>query len=161
MVPTVVVCKCSSRETENTRYPYGGVHEGSKPQRLPHYTSPHITRLVLLPHWNLFSVSGFLFPVEGGMTDHGLGGCAVLGLLWMIFQIQPFLMTKMDRPTSPSPVDRPVKRQCRVSQAPEDEPKLENHPQLKKGWIVNCARGSFVADQSRRGCCHFYQCFRA
>ncbi|KAJ5471566.1 hypothetical protein N7530_008923 [Penicillium desertorum] len=35
----------------------------------------------------------------------------------------------MDSPTSPSPIDRPAKRQCRVSQAPEDEPKLENHPQ--------------------------------
>ncbi|CAI7673214.1 unnamed protein product [Penicillium viridicatum] len=35
----------------------------------------------------------------------------------------------MDHPTSPSPVDRPAKRQCRVSQAPEDEPKLESHPQ--------------------------------
>ncbi|KAJ5193615.1 hypothetical protein N7491_000946 [Penicillium cf. griseofulvum] len=32
----------------------------------------------------------------------------------------------MDHPTSPSPIDRPAKRQCRVSQAPEDEPKLEN-----------------------------------
>ncbi|CAG8905538.1 unnamed protein product [Penicillium nalgiovense] len=38
-------------------------------------------------------------------------------------------MTKMDHPTSPSPVDRPAKRQCRVSHAPEDEPKLENQPQ--------------------------------
>jgi hypothetical protein len=38
-------------------------------------------------------------------------------------------MTKMDRPTTPSPIDRPAKRQCRVSQAPEDESKLENHPQ--------------------------------
>ncbi|CAG8881938.1 unnamed protein product [Penicillium nalgiovense] len=38
-------------------------------------------------------------------------------------------MTKMDRPTSPSPIDRPAKRQCRVSQALEDEPKLENQPQ--------------------------------
>ncbi|CAG8897920.1 unnamed protein product [Penicillium nalgiovense] len=38
-------------------------------------------------------------------------------------------MTKMDYPTSPSPIDRPAKRQCRVSQAPEDEPKLENQPQ--------------------------------
>ncbi|KAJ5051349.1 hypothetical protein NUH16_003488 [Penicillium rubens] len=35
----------------------------------------------------------------------------------------------MDHPTSPSPIDRPAKRQCRVSQAPEDEPKLENQPQ--------------------------------
>ncbi|CAG8260736.1 unnamed protein product [Penicillium nalgiovense] len=35
----------------------------------------------------------------------------------------------MDHSTSPSPIDRPAKRQCRVSQAPEDEPKLENHPQ--------------------------------
>ncbi|KAI3182846.1 hypothetical protein DTO027I6_10108 [Penicillium roqueforti] len=35
----------------------------------------------------------------------------------------------MDHPTSPSPIDRPVKRQCRVSQDPEEEPKLENHPQ--------------------------------
>ncbi|KAJ5202993.1 hypothetical protein N7449_005072, partial [Penicillium cf. viridicatum] len=32
-------------------------------------------------------------------------------------------------PTSPSPIDRPAKRQYRVSQAPEDEPKLENHPE--------------------------------
>ncbi|OQE53039.1 hypothetical protein PENNAL_c0480G00235, partial [Penicillium nalgiovense] len=38
-------------------------------------------------------------------------------------------MTKMDHPTSPSPIDRPAKRQCRVSHAPEDEPKLENQPQ--------------------------------
>jgi hypothetical protein len=38
-------------------------------------------------------------------------------------------MTKMDHPISPSPIDRPAKRQRRVSQAPEDEPKLENHPQ--------------------------------
>ncbi|CAG8219014.1 unnamed protein product, partial [Penicillium nalgiovense] len=38
-------------------------------------------------------------------------------------------MTKMDHPTSPSPIDRPAKRQCRVSQAPEDGPKLESHPQ--------------------------------
>ncbi|CAI7611406.1 unnamed protein product [Penicillium viridicatum] len=35
----------------------------------------------------------------------------------------------MDHPTSPSPIDRPAKRQCRVSQAPEDKPKLENLPQ--------------------------------
>ncbi|CAP87137.1 hypothetical protein PCH_Pc24g02290 [Penicillium rubens Wisconsin 54-1255] len=35
----------------------------------------------------------------------------------------------MDHPTSPSPIDQPAKRQCRVSHAPEDEPKLENHPQ--------------------------------
>ncbi|CAG8571124.1 unnamed protein product [Penicillium salamii] len=35
----------------------------------------------------------------------------------------------MDHPTSPSPIDRPAKRQFRVSQAPEDEPKLESHPQ--------------------------------
>ncbi|CAG8070403.1 unnamed protein product [Penicillium salamii] len=35
----------------------------------------------------------------------------------------------MDHPTSPSPINRPAKRQCRVSQAPEDEPKLESHLQ--------------------------------
>ncbi|OQE11988.1 hypothetical protein PENFLA_c066G00013 [Penicillium flavigenum] len=35
----------------------------------------------------------------------------------------------MGHPTSPSPIDRPAKRQCRVSQAPEDEPNLESHPQ--------------------------------
>ncbi|CAG8062969.1 unnamed protein product [Penicillium salamii] len=35
----------------------------------------------------------------------------------------------MDHPTSPSPIDWPAKRQCRVSQAPEDEPKLKNQPQ--------------------------------
>ncbi|CAG8097780.1 unnamed protein product [Penicillium nalgiovense] len=38
-------------------------------------------------------------------------------------------MTKMDRPTSPFPNYRPAKRQRRVSQAPEDESELENHPQ--------------------------------
>ncbi|CAG8072441.1 unnamed protein product [Penicillium nalgiovense] len=37
-------------------------------------------------------------------------------------------MIQMDHPTSPSPIDRPTKRQCRVSKAPEDE-SLENHPQ--------------------------------
>ncbi|OQE07153.1 hypothetical protein PENFLA_c177G00910 [Penicillium flavigenum] len=42
----------------------------------------------------------------------------------------------MDRPTSPSPIDRPAKRQCRVSQAPEDEPKLENHPQQSSDGIT-------------------------
>ncbi|CAG8093136.1 unnamed protein product [Penicillium nalgiovense] len=36
-------------------------------------------------------------------------------------------MAEMDHPTSP--IDRPAKGQWRVSQAPEDEPKLENHPQ--------------------------------
>ncbi|CAG8179910.1 unnamed protein product [Penicillium nalgiovense] len=37
----------------------------------------------------------------------------------------------LDDQNGPShfPIDRPVKRQCRVSQAPEDESKLENHPQ--------------------------------
>ncbi|KAI1828822.1 hypothetical protein DTO027I6_10248 [Penicillium roqueforti] len=35
----------------------------------------------------------------------------------------------MDHPTSPSPIDRPAKRQCRVSQAPEDGPRLQTHPQ--------------------------------
>ncbi|CDM38547.1 unnamed protein product [Penicillium roqueforti FM164] len=38
-------------------------------------------------------------------------------------------MTKIDHPTSPSPINRPAKRQCRVSQAPEDRPILETHPQ--------------------------------
>ncbi|KAI1829412.1 hypothetical protein DTO027I6_9627 [Penicillium roqueforti] len=35
----------------------------------------------------------------------------------------------MDHPSSPSPIDRPAKRQCRISEAPVDEPKLESHPQ--------------------------------
>ncbi|CAG7955175.1 unnamed protein product [Penicillium salamii] len=35
----------------------------------------------------------------------------------------------MDHPTSPSPCDRPAKRQCRVSLDPEDENKLQSHPQ--------------------------------
>ncbi|KZN93936.1 hypothetical protein EN45_041230 [Penicillium chrysogenum] len=35
----------------------------------------------------------------------------------------------MDHPTSPYPIDRPAKRQCRVSHGPEDQPKLENQPQ--------------------------------
>ncbi|KAI1829247.1 hypothetical protein DTO027I6_9987 [Penicillium roqueforti] len=42
----------------------------------------------------------------------------------------------MDHPTSPSPIDRPAKRQCRVSQAPKDEPKLENHPQQSSDGIT-------------------------
>ncbi|CAG8055647.1 unnamed protein product [Penicillium salamii] len=32
---------------------------------------------------------------------------------------------------------------------------------IKMDWIRNCARGSFIADKSRRGCCHYYQCFLA
>ena len=43
--------------------------------------------------------------------------------------IKPILMTTMDHRTAPFPVDRPAKRQCRVSQAPEYKFKLENHPQ--------------------------------
>ncbi|KAK9846681.1 hypothetical protein MYU51_001937 [Penicillium brevicompactum] len=35
----------------------------------------------------------------------------------------------MDHPTSPSPYDRPAKRQCLVSHDPEDENKLESRPQ--------------------------------
>jgi hypothetical protein len=35
----------------------------------------------------------------------------------------------MDHPTLPSPIDRPAKRQRRVSHDAEDEPKMENHPQ--------------------------------
>ncbi|OGE46402.1 hypothetical protein PENARI_c297G10414, partial [Penicillium arizonense] len=43
----------------------------------------------------------------------------------------------MDHPTSPSPIDRPAKRQRRVSQDGEDESKLENHPQeSSNGTIV-------------------------
>ncbi|KAI1829057.1 hypothetical protein DTO027I6_9995 [Penicillium roqueforti] len=38
-------------------------------------------------------------------------------------------MTKLDHRTSPSPIDRPAKRQWRISQAPEDEPKVEIHSQ--------------------------------
>ncbi|OQE65465.1 hypothetical protein PENNAL_c0205G07675 [Penicillium nalgiovense] len=42
----------------------------------------------------------------------------------------------MDHPTSPSLIDRPAKRQCRVSQAPKDEPKLENHSQQSSDGIT-------------------------
>ncbi|KAJ5033230.1 hypothetical protein NUH16_003146 [Penicillium rubens] len=35
----------------------------------------------------------------------------------------------MDHSTSPSPCDRPAKRQCRISHDPEDEKKLQSHPQ--------------------------------
>ncbi|KAL2698264.1 hypothetical protein AAEP93_010974 [Penicillium crustosum] len=42
----------------------------------------------------------------------------------------------MDHPTSPSPNDRSAKRQRRVSQDAEDEPKLENHPQQPLNGII-------------------------
>ncbi|CRL27326.1 unnamed protein product [Penicillium camemberti] len=35
----------------------------------------------------------------------------------------------MDQPTSPSPCERPAKRQCLVSHDPKDENKLQNHLQ--------------------------------
>ncbi|KAJ5871106.1 uncharacterized protein N7529_003459, partial [Penicillium soppii] len=35
----------------------------------------------------------------------------------------------IDQPTSPSLCDRPAKRQCRASQDPKDENKLQSHPQ--------------------------------
>ncbi|CAG8074845.1 unnamed protein product [Penicillium salamii] len=35
----------------------------------------------------------------------------------------------MDQPTSPSPCDRPAKRQCRVSHDPEYENKVQSHSQ--------------------------------
>jgi hypothetical protein len=42
----------------------------------------------------------------------------------------PFNSTaKMDHPSSPSAIDRPAKRQRRVSQSAEDEPKMEHHLQ--------------------------------
>jgi hypothetical protein len=35
----------------------------------------------------------------------------------------------MDHPTSPSPCDRPAKRQRRISHDAEDENKAQSHPQ--------------------------------
>ena len=52
--------------------------------------------------------------------------------------IQSILMTKTDDFTSPSPIDRPAKRQCRVSQDPEYEPKLETvHSKLQTAQLSN------------------------
>ncbi|KAJ9481253.1 hypothetical protein VN97_g12240 [Penicillium thymicola] len=42
----------------------------------------------------------------------------------------------MDHSTSPSPCDRPAKRQCRVSQDAEDEPKLESQPQQSSNCTI-------------------------
>jgi hypothetical protein len=42
----------------------------------------------------------------------------------------------MGHPTSPSPIDRPAKRQRRVSQDGEDESKLENHPQESSNGTI-------------------------
>ncbi|CAG8155264.1 unnamed protein product [Penicillium nalgiovense] len=39
------------------------------------------------------------------------------------------ITTKMDQPTSPSPCDRPAKRQCRVFQDPEYESKVQIVPE--------------------------------
>jgi hypothetical protein len=41
------------------------------------------------------------------MTDHGLGGCAVLGLLWMIFQLG-FIFWSLGY--SALSLDRPINR---------------------------------------------------
>ncbi|CAG8049935.1 unnamed protein product [Penicillium salamii] len=44
----------------------------------------------------------------------------------------------MDHPTSPSPCDPLAKRQCQVSNHPEDENKLQNHPrQSANGTIID------------------------
>ncbi|KAJ5035199.1 hypothetical protein NUH16_005029 [Penicillium rubens] len=42
----------------------------------------------------------------------------------------------MDQPTSPSPCDRPAKRQCLVSHDPEDENKLQSHPQQSSNGTI-------------------------
>ncbi|CAG7936644.1 unnamed protein product [Penicillium nalgiovense] len=42
----------------------------------------------------------------------------------------------MDHPTSSSPCDRPAKRQCRVSHDPEDDNKLQNHPQQSSNGTI-------------------------
>ncbi|CDM32736.1 hypothetical protein PROQFM164_S02g002887 [Penicillium roqueforti FM164] len=47
-------------------------------------------------------------------------------------------MTKMDHPTSPSPINCPAKRQCRVSYALEDKPKLENQPHSVMNKLQYC-----------------------
>ncbi|KAI3091387.1 hypothetical protein CBS147333_10300 [Penicillium roqueforti] len=58
----------------------------------------------------------------------------------------------MDQPSSPSPCDRPAKKQCRVSQGPEDENKLQSHPQQSSnGTIIEPevpvrTRGSLAAE---------------
>lgn len=43
----------------------------------------------------------------------------------------------MDYPTSPSPIDRPAKKQRRVSQDEEDQSKLETHAQLQTAQPSN------------------------
>ncbi|KAJ5382088.1 uncharacterized protein N7496_004516 [Penicillium cataractarum] len=43
----------------------------------------------------------------------------------------------MDHPFSPSPCDRPAKRQCLVSHDPEDENKLQSHPQQSSNGTIN------------------------
>ncbi|KAI1829283.1 hypothetical protein DTO027I6_9851 [Penicillium roqueforti] len=53
----------------------------------------------------------------------------------------------MDHPTSPSPIDRPAKRQCRVSQTPEDEPTLSNHSKSQTAQPSNPrTRGTLTAE---------------
>ncbi|KAJ5776692.1 uncharacterized protein N7511_001703 [Penicillium nucicola] len=42
----------------------------------------------------------------------------------------------MDHPTSPSPIGRAAKRQCRESQRAEDKPNLENHPQESSNCTI-------------------------
>ncbi|KAJ5771462.1 uncharacterized protein N7511_003513 [Penicillium nucicola] len=42
----------------------------------------------------------------------------------------------MDHPTSPSPIGRAAKRQCRESQGAEDEPNLEHHPQESSNCTI-------------------------
>jgi hypothetical protein len=49
------------------------------------------------------------------------------------------------------PIDHPAKRQCRVSQAPEDEPKLENHPQqASNGTTIEPMVGHIPLDRKRK-----------
>ncbi|KAI1829396.1 hypothetical protein DTO027I6_9611 [Penicillium roqueforti] len=57
----------------------------------------------------------------------------------------------MDHPTSPSPIDRPAKRQRLVSQDGEDEPSLNNRPQQSSnGTIIEpkipLTRGALTAE---------------
>ncbi|CAG8217092.1 unnamed protein product [Penicillium nalgiovense] len=51
--------------------------------------------------------------------------------------------------TSPSPCDRPAKRQCRVSEDPEDENKLQSHPQISSDGATIGAEGAHAVPLRR------------